>query len=234
MNTLVPMDNTMVTHETSAVAVAEQAKAAVQARYMMAMHNRRNMEDVRTQLLKECSRSTFAKVAQYQKPVSGSRITGFSIRFAEQAMRIMQNLLPETYVVYDDDDKRILRVMLTDLESNLTYSKDVIITKTVERRNAKGDVISERRNSSGNTVYLVKASEDEFLNKQNAQESKVLRNHMIRLLPGDPLDECEKAIAKTRSQSVDLDPDHERKQLLTPSQGGGSRLLTLRNTLATR
>ena len=42
--------------ETAALAMAAQAKAAVQARYLMAMENRRDMDVVRQRILKECNR----------------------------------------------------------------------------------------------------------------------------------------------------------------------------------
>lgn len=213
-NQLAQFQAQMATRETSAAMVAEQAKAAVQARYQMAMYRRRNMDDVRQDALKECKRSSFAATAMYAKPVGGTRIVGLSIRFAEMAMRALGNLLPETYVVYDDEEKRIIRVMLTDLEANVTFSKDVVVNKTVERRDPKGyQVISQRTNKQGKQVFICAATDDDITNKQNSLESKVLRNHVLRLLPGDLIDECKDQIAQTNNDQSKKDPDGGKKKL---------------------
>ena len=42
--------------ETASTAIAAQAKAMVESRYIMAMRNPRNMDAVRQELLKECRR----------------------------------------------------------------------------------------------------------------------------------------------------------------------------------
>ncbi|MEW8152755.1 MAG: hypothetical protein AB2810_21670, partial [Candidatus Thiodiazotropha endolucinida] len=98
-------------------AAAAQAKAMIESRYVMAMHNPRNWDDVRQKLLKECRRPSFAnnKSAFYKKPI-GNGVEGLGIRFVEVALRCMTNVLVETVTVYDDSDKEILRVMVTDLE----------------------------------------------------------------------------------------------------------------------
>ena len=73
----------------------------------------------------------------YSKPVGRGRITGLSVRFAEEAVRSMGNLDVSTPVVYDDPHKLIVRVSVTDLEANAIYSHDVTVVKTVERRSLK-------------------------------------------------------------------------------------------------
>ncbi|HYG12344.1 MAG TPA: hypothetical protein VD835_20545, partial [Pyrinomonadaceae bacterium] len=100
-------------NETSTTALAAQAKAQIEARYIVAMQRPRDMDTVRTKLLKECSRPGFAKVARYSKPVGGSKIEGPSIRFAEAALRCMGNVVPESFVVWDDEEKRVVRVSVT-------------------------------------------------------------------------------------------------------------------------
>ncbi|WP_218821786.1 hypothetical protein, partial [Staphylococcus aureus] len=49
---------------------------------------------------------------------------------------------------FEDEQKEIHRVSVTDLESNTTYPQDVKINKTVERQNSAGrEIVSERINS---------------------------------------------------------------------------------------
>ena len=205
--------------ETAAVAVAAQAKAAVEARYMMALHRPRDYSEVRVRLIKECKRPGFAAVARYQKPIGKDKAKwpkGPSIRFAEAALRCMTNCLPETSVIYDSEDQRIVKVSVTDLENNLTFSSEVVIEKTVERKfvNEGQETLGERLNSYGQKVYLVRATEDDLLNKQNALISKAMRTHALRLLPGDILDECMVLVQETLASDVAADPDAAKKRLI--------------------
>lgn len=201
--------------ETATTAMAAQAKAAVEARFILALQRPRDIDTVRVKLLNECKRPGFAQVARYSKPVGGQRIEGASIRFAEAALRLMGNVLPEMSVIYDDAQKRIVRVSVTDLETNLTYSSDVSVEKTVERANLKeGQIpLGSRKNSYGKTVYLLPATEDDIANKVNANVSKALRGHALRILPGDILEEAMELCIKTLSSEAAADPDRERKKI---------------------
>ena len=200
--------------ETATGAAAAQASAAVQARYIVAMRKPRDVDQVRVTLLKECSRPGFAAVARYHKPI-GQGVEGPSIRFAEAAIRAMTNIYPETMAVYDDRTKRIVRVSVTDLESNVTYAKDVTVTKTVERKKLREgqECLRERTNSYGAKVYVVEATDDEMLNTENALTSKALRGLALRLLPGDILEECMAKVVATIASGVTKDPDAAKKQL---------------------
>lgn len=165
-------------------------------------------------LLRECKRPGFAEVALYHKPI-GKGITGPSIRFVEAALRCMTNILVETSVTLDDEEKRKIKITVTDLESNLSYPKEIVLDKVVERRKADGrTVISSRTNSSGQTVYLVNATNDEIANKENAEASKAIRVSGLRLLPGDIKDEAIDEIQKTLKSKAKEDPDAARKRLV--------------------
>lgn len=200
------------TAETASAAVAAQATAAIQARYVMAMQRPRDIDEVRQKLIKECKRPGFARVARYRKPV-GEGIVGPSIRFAEVAIRCMTNMFPEVVTTFDDRDKRIVRVSVTDLEANVTYSQEVVVEKTVERSKVPdgGEAISMRTNSAGKRTYLLAANEDDLLNKQNALISKALRNLGLRLVPGDLIDDAMAQVTKTQEDDDAKDPDAARK-----------------------
>jgi hypothetical protein len=201
--------------ETASSAVAAREKAAVEARYIMALKRPRDMDEVRVRLLKECERPGFAEVAKYEKPVGGQKIVGFSVRFAEAAIRLMTNVSVGILVVFDDERRRVLRVSVTDLEANVPYEQDVTIEKTVERRSSKDrEVVGRRSNTTGGEVFIVLATEDEFANKQNAAISKALRNHGLRLIPGDILDECARKIDETARNRAARDPETEKKKVV--------------------
>lgn len=185
--------------ELATAAMAAKAKALVEARYIMAYNRPRNILQARSDILAACQRPAFAEGARYKKPVGGSTIDGFSIRFAEEAIKSMKNIAVESTTIYEDSEKRTVQINVTDLEANVTYGKEVTIAKTVERRALKeGQVpISQRVNSQGKVTYLVEATEDDISNKVGAAESKIIRNCGLRLVPSDILEEAEQAIEKT-------------------------------------
>lgn len=239
MNQLVARNefhNEVALPDTAATAVAAQAKALVEARYIMALRRPRDMDVVRERMLKECMRPSFAAVARYVKPIGKDRAkwpTGPSIRFAEAAVRNMTNITIETMTVYDDREKRIVRVTVTDLEANVPYSQDITIAKTIERRNKKdGDtVISTRTNSYGDTVYILEATDDDIINKQQALISKAVRTLGLRLIPGDIVDECMDQILVTQANSDAEDPDAAKRKLFDAFGALGVRAEQLKEYL---
>lgn len=214
-------------HETAASAAAAQAKAQVEARYTIALARPRDMDVVRERLLKDCQRPTFAETAEYRKP-QGKRlnqetgqweqqyVTGPSIRFAEAAIRCMGNMLVQEVTTYDDDEKRIIEISVTDLESNTAFPSSITIEKTVERKKARDgdDIIRKRTNTNGDPVFILRATEDELLNKKNALLSKAIRTNGLRLVPGDLIDECLYHARQTRKNEDARDPDAARLKII--------------------
>jgi hypothetical protein len=214
----------MVASETSSTAAAAHAKAMVEARYVMALNRPRNWDQVRTDVLAECKRPAFAnnKSAWYVKPI-GQGVEGLGIRFVEVALRCMTNIYPDQSMIFEDEQKEIHRLMITDLESNLTYSMDVKVSKTVERSKPESDgsFISVRKNNYGKNVYTVPANDDDLLNKRQALISKALRTLGMRLIPGDIQDEAETIIKKVRLDDAAKDPSAERKKIVDAFAGIG-------------
>lgn len=204
-----------VVPETASTAMAAQAKAAIEARYILAMRRPRDWDDVRVKLLKECRRPLFAQTARYSLPRGGQKVEGWSVRFAEAAARCMGNLYPTSSVRFDDDEKRIVCVQLTELEANLTYEQDVTIEKRVERSSVKDgdDVLGVRTNSAGKKTYLVRANDGQVLERQNSMISRALRNLILRVLPGDLADEALQEILETAARKDREDPDASKKAL---------------------
>lgn len=175
--------------ETAATAVAKYSEAMVNMRAILAERHPRDMRKVEATLMREAERPAFADAAIWTRPVGDEELEGPSIRLAEAVVRLMGNVLCEVKVVWDDPEKRIIGVVVMDLETNATYADEVVFAKTVERR-SPGDrqVISSRQNSRGQTVSLCVATEDELLLKQQSQVSRRIRTGALRLLPGDILE----------------------------------------------
>lgn len=200
--------------ETSSTALAEQAKAQVQARYIMALQRPRDIMQARQRLLADCKRPLFADAAIYHKPV-GEGLEGPSIRMAEAAARALTNILTSATAIYDDAQKRIVHVSATDLEANITYDMDVMIAKTVERaRVPQGrKCIGSRINSNGKTTYTIEAIDEEILDKEKAHISKAMRTCLLRLVPGDLLDEAIALCYQTLEKKDAEDPDAAVKRM---------------------
>jgi len=195
----------------------------VQARALIAIHRPRDVDDVRIRLLRECARPGFALVARYAKPVGKSKVCGPTIRFAEAALRLWGNVDVQADVTYEDAEQRIIRVSIVDLETNASYSACVPVAKTVERKFLKDGqtAISYRTNSTGETTFLVEATEDDLANKQASAVSKAIRNSGLRLLPGDIVEECMDAVVATQRKGDAQDPDAARKKLADAFAGQG-------------
>ena len=202
--------------ETQGAALAARAQAEVQARYIMAERRPRDIELFRVNLLKHCKRPGFARVAEYAKPVGGGTIKGPSIRFVEAALREYGNVTPEETITYDDDHKRVTRVAVTDLETNVTYYGDVPVEKTVERKKPKSgdEVMSSRKNSYGDTVFRIRATEEDFANKAASAASKKLRNLGLKILPADIVEEAMDVCRETRQKQDAQDPDTARRRII--------------------
>src|SRR5690606_23229171 len=131
----------------------------------------------RVRLLKECSRYGFADEAIYSRP-QGKKdgktnyVEGFSIRFAERAIALYGNVFTDSPIVDENSETRTIRCMVMDLETNVTNSVDMSIEKTVERKGFNGmppkgrDVLDERFNDEGDTVFICRAYDDEVRQKQ--------------------------------------------------------------------
>ena len=205
----------MSASENNAIAMAAQQKAIVEARYKMALARPRDIDMVRQAMLKDARRPSFANVAIYHKPV-GKGIEGPSIRFVEAAIRNMTNILTETSTVSEDDERRVIRVAVSDLETNTYFSQDVTVTKTVERSKLpQGEKpIRVRTNSYGKPVYVLHGTDDDILNKQNALISKAVRTLGLRLIPGDLVDEALFYVRQTMAQQDAQNPDAAKNRII--------------------
>lgn len=196
----------------SALAIAARERATIEARYLMAYQNPRNLEQVRVDMLAACKRPMFCKLARYKVP---SRGDGWTIRFVEQAIRMMRNIEPVSTVLHDDFERRIIRVSVTDLESNIPYSTDIVVEKFTERSKPEkeGDPPT-RMNSKGMPVWSVPATEDDLTRKANSAISKALRNLGQRLIPFDILEECLEQYRDTQKKDITDDPERAKNGII--------------------
>lgn len=196
--------------EVAASASAALAKATIEAKFAIAIHRPRSLMNARAAILDACKRPAFAEGALYRvkrgkkKDDASGRwvdnfIEGLSIRFAEQALNSWRNVDVSAVTAWEDESNRLIRITVTDLETNLSYTDEAMLTKTVERKQVREgqEVIAERETSDGGKVFIVRCTDEELANKVNAAKSKAIRNSGLRLIPQDILEEAESAIRQT-------------------------------------
>lgn len=215
--TVIGADKALERVEGVAASMAAKSKASVEARYVVAMRNPRSWMQMRTKLLEACKRPGFAAGALWKKPIGDKTLTGPSIRMAEEMARCAGNLLIETTVVHDGEDRQVVCVTVTDLEANLAYPLEMSLEKTVERQKitdrAEGSVISVRTNSYGKKVYTVRATEDEMAVKRAAWASKLIRVNVLRIVPGDIQEEAIAMVKATINDEDRKDPQAAAKRV---------------------
>jgi hypothetical protein len=220
--------------EVAAQAVAAAARADIESRFILAKKFPRDLDLVRAALLKECHRPGFAASAIYRKPIGNVKnqrtgkweqgfVEGLSVRFAEAALRHLRNIYVSVVAIFDDSEKTIQRITVMDLESVSTIAVDITVAKVVERSRLREDqeAVARRRNAAGKEVFVVAASDDQIMNKVNAGVSKVLRNGVLRLLPGDIADECEALCRRTMADKDAKDPDEAKRAIFDAFSGIG-------------
>ena len=204
-----------VSSDVQSMALAAQAEAEVKARWAIAQRCPRDIDMVRIKLLKECDRPKFAEAARYAKPVGKDKVVGPSIRFVEAALRCYGNILAATTVISEDATTRRLQVVVTDLEANISWPRQISFVKSVMRSSSEGrQVISKRLNSYGKTTYEVVATEDEFASKEAALVSKAIRMAGLRVLPGDLVEEAMERCVSTNQRTDKADPSAARKKMV--------------------
>lgn len=202
--------------ELSTTREAEMARAQVELGFALAARRPRDWDVVRSELIKECKRPYFATSAIYALPRGGKTIKGLSIRFAEAAARYIGNLGITSTIIHDDDKKRVIQVMVNDLQGNIYSSNTLSVEKTIERSRVAPNqrIVKERVNSRGQRVYIVEADDADLTNKQAALEARVRRNLILQIIPGWLQDECWDVLGETAHQEAAKDPDANRRRLL--------------------
>jgi hypothetical protein len=215
--------------------VQQLAQAQIQSAYIMAERHPRDWDAAEQLILKECRRPQFcaidpdpkkygSSIAMYGVPRGGkfegdrwvpNIVRDLTIRFAEMALPYIKNTSVDLWPMGEDEQQRVFRAVRIDYESNVAEGEIIIVPKTVERSKVKdGDmVVSQRTNSYGKPVYIVRATNEEMDQAKLVQYSKRKRNLVLSMIPGW-LKESAKAQILATQRTVDAkDPDAARRAL---------------------
>jgi hypothetical protein len=141
---------------------------------------------------------------------------GFSIRFIESAIAEAGHIDVNATCIWEDEQKRITKVDVTDLMKNNAWSRTIITQKTVERKFLKKDqeYLAVRRNTFGDTVYVVEATESEVTQAEAAAVSKSVRTLAERIFPGHLKLEWRQICEATLLNAAAEDPEGKKKEIL--------------------
>lgn len=195
---------------------AAKVEAEVKARALIAQARPRKFLVVRQRLLEACSRPRFAEAALYSVPRGGKNIVDLSIRFAEEFARHHGNLDIGSNIINESDERRSVLCFAVDLETNVPWSREIVVEKTVERKvMQKGDeFVRQRLNARQETIYIVRATADQILMSQNATTSKTLRTLILNHCSADLKDEARETIDGVLAGEITKDPVTFRKRLV--------------------
>ena len=206
---------------TSIASAQAQAIAEVHALMSFAVMHPRNLEQMRQNLLVECRNPSFAERAIYELPFGGKPVRGPTIRFAEGAMRHLENVEITTTLVSTapatprNPGSETWRATMTDYQTRKRWSDEVTVERSVERHNAAGrHVYGVRTNSQGETVSVVEPTDAEFLAKKNSAKSKACRNLILRWIGPDLQDECARVVRETCERDAADNLETRRREMI--------------------
>ena len=164
---------------------AAEAESTVRALFTVALAKPRETVESEAALLTLCKDYEWADECFYRLPRGRKEVTGLTVRFAEEALRLFRNFHASNVVIAEDDRSRTVRVRLIDLEEVRVYESEFIVDKTVERKFLKDGQrsLGQRLNSEGEVVHLVDATEADMYQKTAILVSKALRDMLLRMMP---------------------------------------------------
>jgi len=200
--------------DATAASLAMRERALIEARYHRAQTNRRDVMQVRHQLLQTAKRPRFAEGARYTIKRGGKTIQDLSIRAAEEVLRAYPNIDVTERLTHEDQDKLIIFVVVTDLETGSSRGVEVPVPKLVQRKSLKPGQVprGQTTNENNERVYLVDATADDLRMQVGSLCARARRNLLLDLLPSDIREEFEEEIVRTLENEERTDPSAVRKR----------------------
>lgn len=162
------------------VAASRQAQE-VQAAMIIAKRFPRNHIDAHARIMKACKRLALAEQAMYSYPKGGKRITGPSIRLAEELARSWGNIDFGVVEMDQRDGESDVMAYCWDLETNTRQTK-VFTVKHERHTNERTYALTDPRE-----IYEMVAN----------QGARRLRACILGIVPGDVTDEAVSACEAT-------------------------------------
>jgi len=166
----------------SAVTAAEVAR--VHGAIVSARQFPRDEDRFLKRLLAICREATFADEALYSLPRGGKEITGPSVDFAREALRLWGNATTSLEVLRDDAKGRKIRGRAFDLETNLDISYEDEFAKLIQRK-------------VNDVTQWVPADEREVRELTFRRGAILVRNAILGIIPGHYKDRAIAVVEET-------------------------------------
>lgn len=173
----------------------------VQGAILVAKKFPRDMGMVWDKVTKACQRKTLAEKACYSFPRGGTTITGPSINLAQTIIGYYGNVRVGLDVIRDDDESRLIRAWVWDVENNFRVSLDDEFQKVIYRK------------KDG----WIKPDERDLRELTNRRGAILLRNAIFKVIPRDLIEDAVAICNLTLKNNI-KDPDSEKKRLVMEFQ----------------
>jgi hypothetical protein len=195
---------------------AQAAQAEIEAFTVRASRHRRNPDQIFQELMRVCSRPTFAENVAYAYPRGGDKrcrhewhgtrcahceatlVTGPSVYLAREALRIWGNAWCEMRVLEDDEQSRLIEVRVLDFETSYLKSSQDRFKKLVYRK----------------IGGWIPADERELRELTNRRAAFCERNAALQLLPRDLIEDALYQAERVLVSAAQKDPEGERKKII--------------------
>lgn len=170
----------------------ERAIAEAQGQLILAKKFPRNLNEAYEEMMEACKLQAFAQAAFYSVPRAGGKVTGPSIRLAEEVARCYGNFAYGHRELSRGDGKSEVEVYAWDMEKNNRSIRQITVTHT---RDTKDGQVKLRDQ---------KDIDDKIANVA----SKQVRGRILALLPKwmveAAIEECKKTIAGANDEPVSV------------------------------
>lgn len=171
----------------------------VQAAVFMAKQFPRDIQSVENRVLMACSRPSLAKVATYEYPRGGQKVTGPSIRLAEAIAQAYGNIDTGIVELERKAGESVAMAYAWDLESNYRQTKTFTVPHIRETKKGSQALTDSR------DIYELVAN----------QGARRLRACILGVIPGDLVDTALEACNHTLTQGNVLPIEQRINEALT-------------------
>lgn len=178
----------------------ERAVAEAKGQMQLAKMFPRDLNDVHAQFMKSCKMPAFANVAFYSVPQGGSKVTGPSIRFAEEIARVFENFeyghrelsRIEAGPGPKDFGRSEVEIYAWDKQTNNRQIRQITVLHVLDTKDGKRKLRDEK----------------DIDNKIANVASKQMRGRIIAMMPKwlveEGMEECRKTLSGNNSEPLDV------------------------------